>query len=446
MISETEKALVQDSIALALEKGAEHVRITFNRNTEDLIGTLNGEVDKITRCEDRSMSITLFVDGRYGAFSTNKLDKASLGDFIADAIATVRMFAPDPLRRLPDPALTCKDALRGDELGLCDPAHEGMTPARRRETALKACIFPGTAGDPRYTMISEEGEYSDSAFDSYMADSDGLSCCHSETSFDYWVEITIEDPEGMKYSGSWWDSSTRLEGFDPASCARKALAQAIAQIGALPAPGGKYSMVISSEVASRLVSPLLSSMSGYSIQQGNSFLTGKLGEKVFGEGLTIMDLPHIKGESGSRLFDSEGLATREAPLIEGGVVKEYFLSTYTAGKLGMEPTVDNASRPRVMPWPRPGMDREDLMRLCGDGILVTEFNGGNFNPATGDFSYGIAGTLFHDGKAVRPVDGMLITGNFVSLWNNFVAAADDARRCMSKLIPTLAFSNVDFSG
>ena len=76
MISETEKALVQDSIALALEKGAEHVRITFNRNTEDLIGTLNGEVDKITRCEDRSMSITLFVDGRYGAFSTNKLDKA----------------------------------------------------------------------------------------------------------------------------------------------------------------------------------------------------------------------------------------------------------------------------------------------------------------------------------------------------------------------------------
>jgi len=86
------------------------------------------------------------------------------------------------------------------------------------------------------------------------------------------------------------------------------------------------------------------------------------------------------------------------------------------------------------------------MKMCGDGILVTDFNGGNSNPVTGDFSYGIEGFLFKDGKISRPVSGMLVTGNFLNLWKGLIAAGDDARACMSKLIPTLAFADVDFSG
>ena len=86
------------------------------------------------------------------------------------------------------------------------------------------------------------------------------------------------------------------------------------------------------------------------------------------------------------------------------------------------------------------------MKLCGNGILVTGFNGGNSNPSTGDFSYGIEGFLFEDGRIVKPVSGMLVTGNFLSLWNNFIASADDSRPYMSKLIPTLAFCNVEFNG
>ncbi|MBQ4027390.1 MAG: TldD/PmbA family protein, partial [Bacteroidales bacterium] len=92
------------------------------------------------------------------------------------------------------------------------------------------------------------------------------------------------------------------------------------------------------------------------------------------------------------------------------------------------------------------LDQEGLMRLCGNGILVTDFNGGNCNPATGDFSYGISGQLFENGKPLRPVSEMLVTGNFLTLWKNLIGAGSDYRRCATKLIGSLAFKDVDFSG
>jgi PmbA protein len=108
--------------------------------------------------------------------------------------------------------------------------------------------------------------------------------------------------------------------------------------------------------------------------------------------------------------------------------------------------VEDATRPKVLPWPCPGLDCAAILRRCGSGILVTDFNGGNSNPVTGDFSYGIEGYLFEDGRIVRPVSEMLMTGNFLALWSRLLAAGDDARPCQTKLVPTLAFSEVDFSG
>ncbi|MBO5546042.1 MAG: TldD/PmbA family protein, partial [Bacteroidales bacterium] len=227
---------------------------------------------------------------------------------------------------------------------------------------------------------------------------------------------------------------------------RAALARAVAQIGSEPAPSGRYTAVIDAEMASKMVSPLLRALSGYSIQQNNSFLMDSLGQQRFPEGLTILDVPRIPGQTCSKYFDSEGVATAEAPIIERGVVREYFINTYMAHKMGMAPTIEDATRPKVLPWPEAGLDRDAILRRCGNGILVTDFNGGNSNPVTGDFSYGIEGYLFEEGRIVRPVSGMLMTGNFLELWSRLVAAGDDARPCQTKLVPTLAFAEVDFSG
>lgn len=438
MIDPKDIELVRESLDMARQAGAGKARATLCRSEEDLVATLNGEVDRVTHCVDSSLSFALFADGRFGSFSTNKLDPASLRDFLESSVKTVRTISKDECRDLPDPRRCCSKAITGDELGLTDCRRESMTPEERIRMALDASVY-------RDGILSEEGEYSDSIYKTVVMDTDGVLCLHSETSFDYGVEITIEE-DGEKYSGYWWDSASHLDALDARSCGEKALARSRAQVGSDAVPGGRYNMVVDSEVASKMVSPVLRALNAFSIQQNNSFLVDSLGKRPFPEGLTIMDLPHIKGQTCSKLFDSEGVATAETPIIRSGEVCEYFVNTYMSRKLGIAPTVEEATRPKVLPWPESGLGRSEILKICGNGILVTDFNGGNSNPVTGDFSYGIEGFLFENGKVSRPVSGMLVTGNFLSLWKKLIAAGDDARDCMSKLIPTLAFADVDFSG
>ncbi len=456
MLTDREMSIAGRCLEKALSLGADKVRITLNKSLMELFGTLNGELDKVSHCLDRSMSVCLFVDGRFGSFSTNRLAEDELDGFLAKAVDTVRMLAPDSCRDLPDPERTAKNAVTGLELGLYDPSYPLLTSERRRRMALDAAIFKKHEGE---CLISEEGEYSDNIFDTLVIDSNGLKCRHIETSFEYGVEATVRDGNGDRFSAYWWDAAPMLKDLAIDGCGETAYKRATDQIGPVPASGGKYTMVVDSECSSRLVTPLLNALGGYSLQQKNSFLTDTLGKKVFPEWLDIVDRPCSAGETGSRLFDSEGVATAEAPVIEKGVVKEYFINTYISRKMGVKPTVEDVTRPVILPCTAPTLaagtesglidgknfGRDEILRLAGDGILVTGFNGGNSNSSTGDFSFGVEGFLFRDGKIVHPVRGMLITGNFITLWNSLLAAGNDGRLCKSKLIPTLAFGNVDFS-
>ena len=469
-----EEILVADKcMEKSLALGADKVRVTLNKSLMELFGTLNGELDKVSHCLDRSISVCLFVDGKFGSFSTNRLVESELDDFLNKAIATVRMLAEDPCRDLPDPSRTAKNAVTGKELGLYDETYPALTSDERLKMAIEASIFKKHCGEG---LISEEGEYSDSIFDSLVLDSNGLRCRHTETSFEYGVEVTVQDADGNRFSGYWWDATPMLKDLNISDCGETAFKRAMSQIGPVKIESGKYSMVIDSEVASRLVTPVLNALGGYSLQQKNSFMLDSLGKKVFPEWLNIWDRPVSVGETGSRLFDSEGVATSETPIIENGVVKEYFVNTYMSRKMGVEATVEDATRPVVLPCFATSVagkvtstssvtnrasvaettssvaepveatcGKEELMRIVGDGILVTGFNGGNSNSATGDFSFGVEGFLFKNGKIAHPVREMLITGNLLTLWNNLLAAGNDARFCKSKLIPTLAFGNVDFS-
>ncbi len=438
LISTEDIRLVEASLETARKAGAEKARATLSRSEEDLVATLNGETDRVTHCADSSLSLALFADGRFGTFSTNRLEEDSLRDFIRTSVDIVKSISPDPCRDLPDPGRCCTKAVSGDELGLRDPLRDSLDPQERRRIAEEASVF--NAGG----ILSEEGEYSDSIYDTILMDSNGTFCRHCETSFDYGVEITVEQ-DGEKYSGYWWDSASRLDSLDSRSCCPTALRRALDRRGAEALSGGKYNLVIDSEVASKVVSPVLKALNAYSIQQNSSFLTGSLGKRLFPQELTIMDVPHIGGQTCSKLFDSEGVATVETPIIKDGVVCEYFVNTYMSRKMGIAPTIEDATRPKVMP-DASHRDKDGILKLCGKGILVTDFNGGNSNPVTGDFSYGVEGFYFENGLIVKPVSEMLVTGNFLELWGRLIAVGDDARSCMSKLIPTLAFENVDFSG
>ena len=154
MLTEQEIALARASMEFALAHGAQKARVTLNKSLMELFGMLNGELDKVTHALDRSLQVALFVDGRFGSFSSNRLEEEGLKAFLLDAIETVRTLQPDPARDLPDPDRTAKDAQTGRELGLYDPAYEELTSDKRRELALGTADRKSTRLNSSYTDSS----------------------------------------------------------------------------------------------------------------------------------------------------------------------------------------------------------------------------------------------------------------------------------------------------
>ena len=453
MITREERNIARHCIEYAMGNGADAIRVSLNKNVMDSCSMLNGELDKVSHSADRSIYMYLFVDGRYGTFSTNRLDAKELEDFISKAIVMVKMLGEDKCRRLPSPERTAKDALGGMELGLYDSSYADSDSESRLDKAKRLSIINSLEESDQYKVISEECEYAESLDDTLLMDSNGFEGRHTETSFNCFSELTIQDNDGNKYSGYWWEAAPHFKTLKIEDCSRTALSRAAGQIGPRRRRSGRYKMVVDGTVASRLVSPVINALNASAIQQKMSFLDESVGKKIFSEGMTIMDLARTPGRSGSRMYDSEGVATKDAPIIENGVVKQYFVSTYMSEKTGFKPTVEDISRPCLMPFVKgselsdieKGVSLKDILGICGNGIYVTGFNGGNCNPVTGDFSFGIEGFAFSKGKVTHPVREMLITGNIVELWNNLTAAGTDMRASSRWQIPTLAFENVSFS-
>ena len=459
-ISDKEIEIADKSVQMGLEAGASAIQVTLDKARTEIYALLDGEIDNIRQTGDRALTFRVYADGRYGVFSTNRLEEDSIRRLLEMAVQNVRMLAPDPFRRLPDPKDAARDAIKGDETGLCWYGYESVPQEDKLAMAMNVSVFKEFSQDNEargWKLVSEEVEYNNTLTDTYLTNSDGIRCRQTETSFEVCSQATVQDNAGNRYSGIWWDYSISPEKVIASECGRKAVMQAASQIGPVNADGGKRTMVVSNRVSGRLLQPVLDALGGLQIQQKASFLTGALGKKVFSSGLTIEDRPREKGKCGAILFEQDGRACLDREIITNGIVKEYFISTYMSGKLGMPATSDCANRPVVKPFLNKDLTcgkalthteeigEAEILGLCGSGILVTDFNGGNCNKATGDFSYGVEGFLFENGRIQCPVSGILITGNMVELWNSLQAAGTDSLDGFSRQVPTLAFSGVSFN-
>ncbi len=456
-ISNEEIRIAENSIEAALDAGADAVQVTLDKACTDIVALLNGELDNIRHTGDRSLTFRLYAGGRYGIFSTNRLDDNNIRAFMKQAVEHVGLQAVDPFRKLPSE--TTREAAKGDEMGLCWYAYDTITGKDRIAAAEAVSVFgkEGCEGNG-WKLISEEVEYNNTLADTLFLDSSGTRCRQVETSFEVSSQATVQDNAGDRYSGMYWDYGISPDLISGSECGRKAVAEAVSQIGPERIPGGKYVMVVDRKVCGKLISPIISALSGLRIQQRSSFLTDSLGKKMFRDGMSLVDRPRVPGKCGSILFEQDGRACIDRDIIIDGVVKEYFINTYMSGKMGMEATSDTANRPVLQPFVNGnasltealrrgegGLDRDGILELCGSGILVTGFNGGNCNAATGEFSYGVEGFEFKDGQIARPIESMLITGDMVSLWNSLIAAGTDPMAGMSRQIPTLAFSDISFN-
>ena len=624
-ISDAEREIADKSVQMALDAGASAVMVSLDKAKTEIYALLDGEIDNIRQTGDRSLTFNIYADGKYGTFSTNRFEEESLRDFLCKAVETVRMLVADPFRGLPDKKDLATDAVNGDEMGLCWYGYDSVSRDEKLEMARRVSVFgefSAPSSDRNWRVVSEEVEYNNTLSDTYLTSSDGCRCRQTETSFEVSSQVTVEDNDGNKYTGLWWDYGVSPEKVLSSECGRKAVEMAVMQIAPVNADKGKYTMVVSRLVSGRLLQPVLNALSSLSVYQKSSFLVDALGKQVFSKGLNVMDMPLEKGKSGAILFETDGRACRNREIISDGVVKENFTSIYMSRKLGIPPTSSCPNRPVLLPFVSEellggerggvsggrgvelgvasgdgrgvergavsggerggghcgvsgdgldgsglggdcgevsgaglgavsgggrgvergvvngggrgvelgaasgdgldgsglggdcgevsgsslgavsggergvelgavngaergavngggrgaelgvvnggergvelgavnGADRglkadpfvneiaqKDILDLCGSGILVTDFNGGNCNSATGDFSYGVSGFLFENGKITSPIDSMLITGNMTDLWSNLLAAGSDPVPGMSRQVPTLAFKDVTFN-
>lgn len=470
-ISSSEMEMAEKSVEYALKAGASDVQVCLDKASTDLTALLNGELDNIRHTGDRALTIRIYADGRSGIFSTNRLETKSIESFIKAAVENVRFLAKDPHRKLPDQSETAHDAIRGDEMELCCKGYDNITEEDRLRILHEASIFGKECANgiahSSGKLISEETEYNNTLTDTFLIDSAGTMCRHIETSFEVCVQSTVEDRNGNKYSGLWWEYNICPDKVRHSICGEMAMKEALMQINPVKLDGGEYTMVVDNRFSGKLIHPIIQALQGTSIQQNSSFLNNTLGSKVLGEGVTLLDRPRVKGKTGSILFEGDGRACLDRDILRDGVVMEYFIGTYMSSKLGMPATSETANRPVLQPFVKGdknlteklrsdselitstdslSLGKHEILSLCGDGIFVTGFNGGNCNTATGDFSYGVEGFRFRNGQIEQPIESMVITGNMIELWNSLSIAGNDPRSGLSRQIPTIAFENVVFRG
>lgn len=432
------------AVGMALEYGADHARAIVEQNLENSVTVLGSETDRIMSSISRTLFLHIFIEGRFGSFTTNMLREEELRRFISSAVEATRLIAKDPCRGLPDPTLYYRGG--GADLGQYDSRIEEITPQERLAFA-KAITSEVWGREKR--LLSIEAEWGDETEHSTCADSAGFEGETLQTSYYASASCSIRGCGEEKPESWWYEGAMFLDKLDFRSCGATALSRGLESADPRRLKTGRYNVVIENTVSSRMVSPIITALSGGSLQQGNSFLRESIGKRVFGENLTIVDRPHTPGLPGSRYFDDEGVATKERDIIRNGVVSNYFISSYYSRKMGIPVTI---SGPSVLRFEAPSVIEKKelsltaLMKKAGRGILITDFNGGNYNRATGDFSYGIRGFLFEDGVKIHPIREMNITGNLITLWNNLIAAGCDGRAASKWMIPSLAFEGVDFSG
>ena len=435
----------QRALDTVMKLGAQACRITMNFGIQNSFSALDGNLENLQNANDRNLYIQIISNDRYGAYSTNRLNKEELELFIRQAMATNAYLTPDSARALP-PKELCWHG-EDDDLDQYDPYILEMDPQRKKEIAFE--VMEEIYGKNK-KIVSVNTEYGDMLEYQYMIDSQGFEGDMLQSNFTVSAECSVKGRGKARSEGWWYESALHYKDFSYNGCGEKALERALAKLNPKELEGGKMNMIVDNTSASRLVSPIFQALNGSNIQQRNSFLLNKKGEKVFSEKMTLLDNPHWKGMSGSRYFDGDGLATKPMDIIRNGVVETYYINTYSANKMECNPTVESASVPyfsldEFSPEHR-NLTYKDMIKIMGKGVLVTGFNGGNCNGLTGDFSYGIEGFYFENGEILFPVREMNITGNIVSLWNNLALVGNDARTCSRWLIPSLAFENVDFTG
>ncbi|MBW2263004.1 MAG: TldD/PmbA family protein [Deltaproteobacteria bacterium] len=433
--------IARSAAQIARTVGAKDARAKVSRSREVRVEWRDGKLDRIRESTKRRLSVALYVDGRYSAGSTSDLRTEAVDEYVRAQVKSTRLLAEDEHRRLPAPARY--EGMTKADLGMLDSSVAGIQPEDRL-VAARDIEDAARQGEGSDRIVSVTSSVSDYSYTSVCVCTNGLEVTEDGTYLDKSAYVSVKDTDDRKPSGySYGSTRFAADMPDAGTIGGEARMRALDQIGSKQADTGEYEVLIENRVVPTFARHLMRPLSGSAVQQQRSFLAEHLGKKVFSELLDIQDDPHhVRGLS-STPWDSEGMATKPRPVIEKGVLRTFYLDTYYASKLGMEPTTGSVTN---LVWTPGKRDLEAMLAGVKKGILVTSFLGGNSNSTTGDFSLGITGFLLEKGKRVQPISEMNVAGNHLTFWKSLAEVGSDPWKHSSNMTPTLRFEAVQCSG
>ncbi|MGL4232558.1 MAG: metalloprotease PmbA, partial [Casimicrobium sp.] len=376
-----------------------------------------GELETLEHNADQSLGVTVYVDGRKGNASTGDLSLTAVKATVDKALAIAKFTSPDPFAGLPDAALMARDI---PELDLYHPWDIDAGEAIK---LAKFCEDAGFAVDERIDN-SEGATVSASESEFFYANSHGFVGGYQGSAHYIGAGFVATDHGAME-GDSWYSSHRRASALeDAAAIGRRAGERTVARLNPRKIPTQTAPVLFEPSMAAGFVGHGISALFGGSLYRKTSFLLDSIGKEIFSKNVNIVDDPHIREAYSSSPFDNEGVACKRRAIVENGVIRGYFLSAYSARKLGMQSTGNAGGNHNLLVAPTMKGGLKELAKQMQRGLIVTDLMGQGVNPVTGDYSRGAAGFWVEHGEIAYPVAEITIAGNLLDLYKRIVAIGD----------------------
>ncbi len=430
------------AVATALRCGATACDATLTSARRFHVEARATTLEKLEGAVGTQLHVRVFREGRRAAFATTDLTSEGIEAGVATVVAQAAQVAVDPMAALPE-----RFAERLPELDLFDPAVARRDDAAKIDAALELERI-ARAADPRI-QNSAGSHVGDSVALTALANSSGFAGAYVATRVSMSAgPIAIDD--GQKRVGHYGSAARRLDALEAVeSVARTAARRATEMFGARKPVTARLPVIFERDVAAAVLSDLFAALSGANVAAGNSWLAGRIGERIGSPAVTVIDDGRLPGGLGSAPFDGEGVATQRTLPFEAGVLRTFLYDTYYARKLGAAST-GNAGGGGVAPsnfYLAPG-DRslDELVASTARGVLVMDVIGFATEHASGTYSRGARGFYIVDGEIAYPVDEFTIAGRFAEMLAAVDGVANDLRFDGSVVSPSFRIAEMTVSG
>ena len=417
-------SFLNDLVAQAMKAGANSADAIAAESVSLGVSQRLGKREDLERSEAVDLGLRVMLGKRQAMVSSSDRSGAAVTELVTRAVAMAKIAPEDPHIGLADPDLIAK---AWPELDLLDP-YEPEPEELYARTAQAEDAARAVAG----ITNSEGADAGWGRSTVALVTSGGFGAAYSGTSHS--VSASVIAGEGTSMERDYDYSSVRFvkDLEDAAIIGRQAGERAVRRLNPRKVKSGPTPVIFDPRVSNGLLGHLAGSVNGAAVARGTSFLRDKMDEKIFAEGIVIVDDPHRKAGLASRPFDGEGVANRRMNLVEDGRLITWLLDTATGHQLGMKST-GHASRGASSPpspscsnlYMEPGTQTPGaLMADITSGLYVTELIGFGVNAVTGDYSRGAAGFWIENGKIAFPVSELTIAGNLKDMFLNATPAND----------------------